>query len=104
MIQLARKQLRALPAQGGLNLTPMQEICEAAFYAASVKHLRRLAEDGVPGPLLAQHHTHSTCLFAEPFRKAYQAIMARGARPVMQDTPTEEQIAGLMYIYIDLIN
>ena len=84
-IQLARVQLRGLPADSGFDLLSMIEVAFPAFYVAHLRHMRKLAEDGVPGPYFQPGGVSST-LFSDPFRCAYDALLQRGALPLVCDS------------------
>jgi hypothetical protein len=90
MAQLARVQIRSLPSDGGLDLLPMREVAIPAFYAAHLRHFRKLLLEGVSGPYLSpllQVNTSSS-LFSESFYQAQAAFELRKAVPVKAETDT----------------
>ena len=83
LIQLSRVQLRAYPIDGGMDLLSMLDVDLPAFYAAHVRHLQKLIQEGHSGSLLI--HNKSSSLFSNPFQDAPKALLARGAIAVSQD-------------------
>ena len=63
----------------------MIEVAFPAFYVAHLRHMRKLAEDGVPGPYFQPGGISST-LFSDPFRCAYDALLQQGALPLVSDS------------------
>ena len=66
----------------------MSEVANAAFYAAHIRHLRRLITEGVSGPFLCptSYFDMSSRLFSEPFYNAQQNFIQRGAVSVMNES------------------
>jgi hypothetical protein len=90
MAQLARVQIRSLPSDGGLDLLPMKEVAFKfpAFYAAHLRHFRKLLQEGVSGPYLSpllQLNTSSS-LFSESFYQAQAAFKLRKAVQIKAET------------------
>ena len=81
MSQLARVQLRALPADGGMDLLAMGDVAIPAFYTAHLRHFRQLLQEGEHGPFLPPVITQnlSTSLFSTSFHQAQAALESREA-------------------------
>jgi hypothetical protein len=82
--QLATVQIRSLPSDGGIDILPMREVAIPAFYAAHLRHFRKLLQEGVPGPYLRDNDSSS--LFSESFFQAQAAFELRKAVPVKAET------------------
>ena len=98
LIALARHQLRCSADLGGLRLVSMEEVAMPAFLVARLKHFRQLAEEGVRGPYLMDCLTASTSLFTEPLRKAYSAVLQRGAVAIHSDQDQHRYDAAGMFL------
>ena len=76
LAQLARVQIRSLPSDGGIDILLMREVAIPAFYAAHLRHFRKLLQEGVPGPYLSpllQDNTSSS-LFSKSFFRPKQHL------------------------------
>ncbi len=73
----ARVQLRSLAIDGGVDLPAMRDIAIPAFYAAHIRHLRQLLQEGTSGPYLldADSSNQSTGLFSGAFYQAESALI-----------------------------
>jgi hypothetical protein len=75
MAQLARVQIRSLSSDGGLDLLSMREVAIPAFYAAHLRHFRKLLQEGVSEPYLSPLFQLNTS--SSPFSESlYQAQAA----------------------------
>ena len=87
---LASVQLRGLPCDGGLDLLSMREVALPAFYAAHLRHLRQLLQEGVSGPYLQPFSESSrgasTSLFSDSFWASQGALIQRGAVLALTDS------------------
>ena len=88
MAQLARVQLRGLSSDGGLDLLSMRDVAIPAFYAAHMRHFRRLLDEGVSGPFLLPDLSLSvsSSLFSQPFLHAHSFLLSQGAVSVFEES------------------